>query len=166
MSETPLLAMSLTLSVTPQLLSLSVCMCMHVNVSDSTTPEPQHMHVYACASSRSHYVQARYIIMNGGNLEVGHKDAPFPGKARITLWGHPEDRELPQYGSKCIGVRAGNLTLHGTHKEPSWTRLKEGFPVLPGQNSITLEGRTNWAVGDQIVITSSSIYAEGARLGQ
>jgi hypothetical protein len=45
-------------------------------------------------------MQAAYILVKGGSLQVGREDAPFPGAAKITLYGPPEARELPLYGAK------------------------------------------------------------------
>jgi hypothetical protein len=45
-------------------------------------------------------MQASYILVKGGSLQVGQEDAPFPGAAKITLFGPPEARELPLYGAK------------------------------------------------------------------
>jgi hypothetical protein len=45
-------------------------------------------------------VQASYILVKGGSLQIGREDAPFPGAAKITLYGPPDSRELPLYGAK------------------------------------------------------------------
>ena len=105
-------------------------------------------------------MQARYIILNGGNLEVGTKGSPFPGRAAITLHGRPDDPELPGYGAKALAVRQGNLTLHGRHREPTWTQLATGKPLAVGARTLTVTGTVNWRLGDRIVVTSSSFYAE------
>jgi G8 domain len=109
--------------------------------------------------STSH-MQARYIILNGGNFNIGTKAMPYPGKATITLRGRPDDRELPGYGSKVLAIRQGNLTLHGRHREPTWTQLRAGAPLAVGDNALTVEGTVNWRAGDVIVVTSSSFYAD------
>lgn len=104
-------------------------------------------------------VQARYIILNGGNLFIGSKDKPYPGRGKITMWGVPKARELPGFGAKGIAVRSGNLTLHGNHKVPVWTQLALGHPVAVGSDMVIVDGLINWQPGDQIVIAPSSFDA-------
>jgi hypothetical protein len=120
-------------------------------------PVPMHQQTFTNAQPP---MQARYILLNGGNLQVGTQAIPYPGKATITLWGHPQDRELPGYGSKCLAVRAGNLTLHGRHRTPTWTQLRTGNPLTVGATSLVVAAAVNWRAGDTIIVTSSSIYAE------
>ena len=57
-------------------------------------------------------------------------------------------------------MRHGNLTLHGRHRTPPWTQLRLGKPLVVGSKELTVEGRVDWRVGDKIVVTSSSFYAE------
>ena len=109
-------------------------------------------------------VQAHYIILNGGNLLVGTPATPFPGKATLTLWGHPDDPEMPGFGAKSLAIRDGNLTLHGRHREPTWTQLRLDSPVAVGDTTVIVDGAVNWRAGDQIVITSSSVFAEHAEV--
>jgi hypothetical protein len=45
-------------------------------------------------------LQARYILVKGGTLQVGSEERPFPGAACITLHGGPDSREIPLYGGK------------------------------------------------------------------
>lgn len=104
-------------------------------------------------------MQARYIILNGGSLIIGSKEVPYPGKATITLWGGPKERELPGFGAKCIAVRSGDLRLHGRHKEPVWTQLAEGSPMAAGDGQLTVQGAVNWQRGDHIVVAPSSFDA-------
>ena len=105
-------------------------------------------------------LDAEWIILNGGNLTVGTVDAPFPGKATITLHGHPtESQEMPVYGSKALGVRKGDLSLVGERKFPEWTRLVE--TARAGQSHIVVDGAaTNWAAGDHLVLAPSSALPE------
>jgi hypothetical protein len=57
-------------------------------------------------------VQASYILVKGGSLQIGREDAPFPSAAKITLYGPPDSRELPLYGAK---VSVGFLCLISTN---------------------------------------------------
>ena len=45
-------------------------------------------------------LQCNYILVQGGNFSVGTPETPYPGTARITIWGAPNDPQLPLYGSK------------------------------------------------------------------
>lgn len=53
------------------------------------------------------------LITDGGRLQIGQEGAPFRHKAIITLHGHLRSKELPVYGAKTLGVRHGELDLHG-----------------------------------------------------
>lgn len=50
-------------------------------------------------------LDARRILINGGQLLIGSPEAPYVGSAVVTLHGDRSDTELPIYGTKCIGVR-------------------------------------------------------------
>lgn len=96
------------------------------------------------------------LLINGGRLKIGDIDAPYPAKARITLSGDAYNSiELPQYGAKAIAVRQGQLILNGQPRLPTWTLLRETVDV--GANTIWLEDRVNWRIGDEIAIASSSV---------
>jgi hypothetical protein len=49
------------------------------------------------------WLQAHYILVQGGNFSIGSQGVPYPGNARVTLYGQPNDIELPLYGAKVIG---------------------------------------------------------------
>uniref|UniRef100_A0A383WCP6 Fibrocystin-L n=1 Tax=Tetradesmus obliquus TaxID=3088 RepID=A0A383WCP6_TETOB len=103
------------------------------------------------------HLQAGYILVKGGSLQVGSEERPFPGAACITLHGGPDSPEIPLYGGKVLAVRDGSVRLHGLPKQPTWTVLNATANV--GDTSITVNGPINWQVGDRIVIASSSFYA-------
>lgn len=104
------------------------------------------------------WLQASWILVKGGNLVIGSPSSPYPGKARITLHGPPDSRELPLYGAKTIAVRDGNVSMSGQPKTPTWTVLATTADV--DANAIELVGQVNWKVGDVVVIASSSFFAE------
>lgn len=81
-------------------------------------------------------------------MSAGTPSTPYAGNARITLWGAPNDVELPQYGKKVIAVRDGWVILHGQHKQPTWTQLNA--TVNPGDTSITVNGVVNWRAGETL----------------
>eukprot|EP01062_Namystynia_karyoxenos_P055443 TRINITY_DN4628_c0_g1_i1.p1 TRINITY_DN4628_c0_g1~~TRINITY_DN4628_c0_g1_i1.p1 ORF type:complete len:4446 (+),score=1210.10 TRINITY_DN4628_c0_g1_i1:73-13338(+) len=96
-----------------------------------------------------------YMLIRGGTLKIGSKNKPYSRGATITLHGDKyRDVPLPVYGIKNIAVRGGTVQLFGQPKVPTWTRL--GATAVRGATSIRLRERTNWAVGDQIVIAPGS----------
>jgi len=61
---------------------------------------------------------------------------------------------MPEFGNKMIGVHKGSIDMHGTPKTPTWTELETS--VDGEATSITVIESTNWKVGDEIVIASTS----------
>ena len=69
------------------------------------------------------HLQAKYIFINNGKLQIGTEENPFLHKATITLHGDVTDPEIPIYGAKVIGIRQGELDIHGKKRNVTWTRL-------------------------------------------
>lgn len=102
--------------------------------------------------------------MSTGALRAGSAENPYPYPITFQLAGN---RSTPDWaltntvnlGSKFIAaIDGGQIDLHGTPVVKRWARLAVSAPV--GAGSITLEGGDlgagGWAVGQEIVITSSS----------
>ena len=91
-------------------------------------------------------------------MEVGTEDFPYTSKLTITMHGDVTTPALPTYGNKNIAVRMGTLSMVGKERKVTWTMLDK--TVLPQENKITLlsqaQGAFDWAVGEQIVIASTS----------
>jgi hypothetical protein len=69
---------------------------------------------------------------------------------------------LPIYGNKCIGLRFGDLDMHGVEKTPTWTKMEA--TVEKGATKIQLHEAVNWVAGDEIAIASTSYNGrEGER---
>ena len=68
---------------------------------------------------------ARYIMVNGGYFEAGTHEFPYTSKLTITMHSTVDDPYLPIYGNKVIGVRFGQIELHGIERPITWTDLKE-----------------------------------------
>jgi hypothetical protein len=102
------------------------------------------------------FLNASYIFVRGGRLEVGTQAAPFRHNAVITLHGAKASTpELPIYGAKLIAVRRGSLDLHGTARSPSWTQL--AATAEAGASTLQLAvAPTGWRIGDRIVVASSN----------
>ena len=99
-------------------------------------------------------IDAYYIFIFGGSLQIGTESSHYTNEISITLHGNRTSPALPYYGNKFIAVRGGSLDIHGLPKTPSWTTLLQTAPA--SSVTITLSGATNWAVGDSIVIASTS----------
>ena len=69
------------------------------------------------------HLQAKYIFINNGKLQIGTEQNPFTHRATITLHGNIRDPEIPIYGAKVIGIRQGELDIHGQKRTTTWTRL-------------------------------------------
>lgn len=69
------------------------------------------------------HLQAKYIFINNGKLQIGTEDNPFTHSATVTLHGRVTDPEIPIYGAKVIGIRQGELDIHGKERTVTWTRL-------------------------------------------
>jgi len=66
-------------------------------------------------------LDARIIIVKGGYVEMGTEAFPYTSKLQITMHGKYGDPTLPIYGQKVIGVRFGQLEMHGVKRNPCWT---------------------------------------------
>ncbi|CAL1525941.1 unnamed protein product, partial [Lymnaea stagnalis] len=95
------------------------------------------------------------LITNGGLLQIGTAEVPFPKqhKAIITLHGHLRSKELPIYGTKTIAVREGTLNLYGNPITVVWTRLAE--TATAGSKILNLIHSVDWKPGDSIVIATT-----------
>lgn len=62
------------------------------------------------------------MIFNGF-MEVGTEKNPYTSKLTITMHSDRFDSYLPVYGNKVIGVRFGELDMHGVERLITWTRL-------------------------------------------
>ena len=71
------------------------------------------------------FLNAKYIFINGGGLQIGTEEEPFMHRAVITLHGNIRDPEIPIYGAKVLGLRRGFLELHGRPTNITWTRLAQ-----------------------------------------
>lgn len=107
-------------------------------------------------------LRATYILVQSrGALWAGKEGAPHPVPLNIHLNG---SRDTPDWavtndlnlGSKfLVALGGGRIELHGKPVVKRWTRLATA--AAPGDTSITLaEPNLGWAVGQKVVITSTS----------
>ena len=106
-------------------------------------------------------LQATYIFIRGGRLQVGTEEAPFKHRATFTLFGERDETpELPIYGAKVIALRRGVLDLHGTPTVKTWTRLAS--TAAAGSTTLDLADPVDWEAGDRIVLASSGVDMDEA----
>eukprot|EP00761_Pharyngomonas_kirbyi_P010107 gb/GECH01010125.1/.p1 GENE.gb/GECH01010125.1/~~gb/GECH01010125.1/.p1 ORF type:complete len:3495 (+),score=610.83 gb/GECH01010125.1/:1-10485(+) len=99
-------------------------------------------------------LEAEYIFIRQGKLQIGTEDEPYLNQAVITLHGSLDTSpEIPIYGAKGLFLRNGTLDIHGKPREPIWTVLSSN--AHPENDFITLEQPVDWNNGDRIVIASS-----------
>ena len=102
----------------------------------------------------------------GSALEIGTEQAPFEGKATITLVGTDETKDVMQMGMGnkfIISAMGGTIDIHGASAgKLSWSQLTQD--ALAGATSLTLEATPDWVAGDQIGIAPSNWFAEETEL--
>jgi len=85
---------------------------------------------------------AMYIFVQHGRFEAGTPEFPYTSKLTITMHGSVDDPYLPIYGNKVIGVRHGELDIHGPIREPTWTVLETTAEA--NSTTITLRRAVDW----------------------
>jgi len=65
-----------------------------------------------------------------------------------------DDPYLPIYGNKVLGIRFGQLEMHGIPRTPVWTSLD--VTAEAGTDTITLMEEVDWVAGEWIAIASTS----------
>jgi hypothetical protein len=104
------------------------------------------------------FFDAGYIFVSGGYMEVGTEAFPYTSKITITMHGDVSSPAIPTFGNKNIAVRKGELHLVGKERKVTWTMLDKTADI--GATEITLQAQLgtgfDWAVGEEIVIASTS----------
>ena len=75
-------------------------------------------------------------------------------KGIITLHGHVRTKEMPLFGAKVLGLRSGQMDLHGKPQTTTWSNL--ATTANKGDTSLTLKDPVDWVAGDEIVVASTS----------
>jgi hypothetical protein len=70
-------------------------------------------------------LDAHYIMIKGGTLQIGTESAPYTGNLVITLHGEKDDERMPMYGNKVLAIREGTLDMHGAPRIHTWVNLTE-----------------------------------------
>ncbi|XP_038070546.1 fibrocystin-L-like isoform X1 [Patiria miniata] len=134
-------------------------------VADVQLPVMNKLFIYGgleIEDSQDNKIEATYILIQGGRLVIGFSESnPFQHDMKILLNGHhfTPDQPLPNgpnLGSKALGV-FGGLDIHGKNHSVYWTQLL--ITVNPGDNTLTVRDQTDWQVGDEIVVATTSYEA-------
>jgi len=107
------------------------------------------------AADKDVAITSDYVIVRGGQLQIGTAAAPYTRKATITLTG-TTTAEAPGatgFGNKVLGLMGGSIELQGAPTVTGWTRL--GVDVAKGARTLTLAEAPGWAAGDELVIATS-----------
>jgi len=91
-------------------------------------------------------------IDQGGLLQAGKVDTPVPAGVTTKLAVAAQAE-----GGSTIMV-LGDLELHGSPVNPTWTRL--AATVQLGATTLTLASSVNWKPGDHIVVASTSLLPQ------
>ncbi|XP_027528473.1 fibrocystin isoform X1 [Neopelma chrysocephalum] len=103
-----------------------------------TGPGPVELH--------AHYI----LVSDGGELQVGSTEAPFPHRAHIYLYGSIHSPPLFPYGVKFLAVRNGTLSIHGWMPKVVFTHLKSSAHA--NDTRLVLQEPVDWESGDEIVV--------------
>jgi len=120
------------------------------------------------------HLQATYIWVKGGTMEIGTEQKPFLHRALITLHGQKyETIRLPVIGGKVLAVSntqftirelgdnaveegsIGTLDIHGRPRLKVWTRLAR--TANAGDNVIVLQEVVDWQVGEELMVAATDI---------
>lgn len=99
--------------------------------------------------------QAEYIMVRNGIMKVGTEDEPIQSKIKIILNGAYDDEQLPIFGNKAIALYEGVIDIHGKARTQTSTTL--AVTALADAKTITVDSIGDWAVGEQIAISSTSL---------
>ncbi|CAE8614080.1 unnamed protein product [Polarella glacialis] len=118
------------------------------------------------------HLQATYIWVKGGTMEIGTESKPFLKKATITLHGDKYTTiRLPVIGGKVLAVsneqftyrqggdgaveegNIGTLDIHGKPRLKVWTRISE--TVHAGDTVIKMQEIVDWVAGEELVVVAT-----------
>ena len=109
-------------------------------------------------------LNVRHVHVMGANsaFEAGTEAVPIHGRVSIRLHGTKATLPLhgrTEAGNKVIFVHGGRLDIHGTPRNPTWTRL--AATANASSTSLVVRGEVDWKAGEQIAITSSDFDVDG-----
>ena len=128
-------------------------------------------------------MDASYVMIQGGTMEVGTEDDPFTHRATITLHGDRfKNVEIPHVGAKVLAVMdrtlshdhggggtgpgtqapwnvRGTLDIHGIVRKRTWTFLAKSS--LAGSNVLHTTEDVDFAAGERLIVTTADRHMWG-----
>lgn len=92
------------------------------------------------------FIDAHYIFLHKGYMEVGTEEHPYTSKLTITMHGDENSPFMPIFGNKVLAVKESVLDMHGIERIPTWTLLNE--TVFPGDVLIKVSDPVDWIAGE------------------
>jgi len=78
------------------------------------------------------------------------------------MHGTRDDKQLPMFGNKGIGIMNGIFDMHGKVRDHTFTLLNTTADV--GATSVELMVAVDWVVGEEVVIASTDYEMEHAEV--
>jgi cell migration-inducing and hyaluronan-binding protein len=97
-------------------------------------------------------LKSEWILLGGGELDIGSEASPHTRKATITLTDTVPNEDVNSMGDRGIMMLSGTLSLHGDRKN-TWTKLAK--TAKAGSARIDVLNAAGWRKGDQIVLAST-----------
>jgi hypothetical protein len=100
-------------------------------------------------------------ILVQGKLSIGSPTCRLFSRIKITFHGARSDADDlgSGFGTKGIAVpNGGVIEVHGKQFHQTWTRL--AATAAPGDDMIYLQDAVNWEVGQEVVITTTTLWDE------
>ncbi|MEO6042201.1 MAG: G8 domain-containing protein [Croceibacterium sp.] len=97
-------------------------------------------------------LKSDWILLAGGELDIGSEAKPYTRTATITLTDTVPDENINTMGDRGIMMLAGTLSLHGDRKH-TWTKLTR--TAKAGSAKIEVLDASGWRKGDAIVVAST-----------
>ena len=99
-------------------------------------------------------VQAGFITINGGRFIAGTEKNPHIHNLNFIMYGGYYGKQQPLFGNKGIGCRNCKFSMYGRPRNVTWTTI--AATINPGATQLTLTKLVDWAIGEKIVVASSS----------
>jgi len=130
-------------------------------VMDVDPPPLKRIYLYGgleIDDSADRKLDVEIIMIQGGMFQCGLPNAPYQHNFELILRGDhfTEDQPLPDgpnLGAKALGV-FGFADMHGIDVGQTWTKLAATSSA--GSNTLELVDAVTWAVGSEIVISTTS----------
>ena len=121
-----------------------------------------------CAEDFVGEVQTDGILVMGENarFSCGKANKKFSGKAVFTLKNNRELSEQmmhaphPMGGKAIVAMHGASISMYGETNNSKYVRLGADFEA--GEDKMILSDAVDWAVGDRVVVSSTSFYQDRA----